>query len=62
MSLNKIHTLENLPIVFSLLFSYATSYALEKSSENSFETLYEAGRRGRSGEICQQIYADCKEL
>lgn len=42
--------------------SYATSYVLGRSSNGSFENLYDAGRRGRSGFDCRQLYLECNEV
>lgn len=41
---------------------YATSFVLERTTGNSFEAFYDAGRRGRSGEDCRQIYLECNEV
>ncbi|XP_034114504.1 uncharacterized protein LOC132785699 isoform X2 [Drosophila nasuta] len=48
--------------IFCQLGSYATSYALGRSSNTSFEHLYDAGRRGRSGFDCRQLYLECNEV
>ncbi|KAH8359513.1 hypothetical protein KR093_007351 [Drosophila rubida] len=48
--------------IFCQLGSYATSYALGRSSNTSFENLYDAGRRGRSGFDCRQLYLECNEV
>ncbi|XP_065159850.1 uncharacterized protein [Atheta coriaria] len=49
--------------IFCQLGTYATSYMLEKSTNGqSFEVLYEAGRRGRSGDNCHQAYLECNEV
>lgn len=53
-------------INFNFLFnlsqnSYATSYVLERTTGSAFEKFYEAGRRGRSGENCREIYLECNE-
>ncbi|XP_034938851.1 uncharacterized protein [Chelonus insularis] len=44
------------------LGSYTTSFVLEKQSGIRFEALYEAGRRGRSGEDCRTLYMDCNAV
>ncbi|KAG8236637.1 hypothetical protein J437_LFUL016329 [Ladona fulva] len=41
---------------------YATSYLLEKTNTSPFETYYEAGRRGRSGDECHLVYQQCNEV
>lgn len=43
-------------------YSYATSFVLERTTGNAFEAFYDAGRRGRSGENCRQIYLECNEV
>ncbi|XP_026478307.1 uncharacterized protein LOC113384763 [Ctenocephalides felis] len=48
--------------IFCQLGAYATSFALERSSGTTFEAFYEAGRRGRSGEDCRQLYLTCNEV
>ncbi|KAH8369204.1 hypothetical protein KR009_003985 [Drosophila setifemur] len=48
--------------IFCQLGSYATSYVLGRSSGSSFEDLYDAGRRGRSGFDCRQMYLECNEV
>lgn len=45
-----------------LLDRYATSFVLERTTGSRFEGLYEAGRKGRSGENCRQIYLECNEV
>jgi len=42
--------------------SYATSYVLGRTSGSNFEELYDAGRIGRSGFDCRQIYLECNEV
>ncbi|XP_018571620.1 uncharacterized protein LOC108911227 isoform X1 [Anoplophora glabripennis] len=44
------------------LGSYAASFILERTTSSSFDVLYEAGRRGRSGDNCQQAYLECNEV
>ncbi|KAI5699867.1 uncharacterized protein LOC103515667 isoform X2 [Diaphorina citri] len=48
--------------IYCQLGTYATSYLLEKSSSSPFDAFYEAGRQGRSGVNCQQVYAACNEV
>ncbi|GBP34914.1 hypothetical protein EVAR_26504_1 [Eumeta japonica] len=48
--------------VFCQLGTYAASFVLERQSEGTFEDFYEAGRRGRSGVDCRQIYLECNEV
>ncbi|KAG7207706.1 hypothetical protein KM043_009324 [Ampulex compressa] len=45
--------------IFCQLGSYATSYMLQRQSGVGFEALYEAGRRGRTGEDCRTLFMDC---
>ncbi|XP_050512571.1 uncharacterized protein LOC114331353 isoform X3 [Diabrotica virgifera virgifera] len=44
------------------LGSYAISYVMEKSLGSSFDVFYEAGRRGRYGDNCQEKYLECNEV
>ncbi|XP_012284673.1 uncharacterized protein LOC105702032 isoform X1 [Orussus abietinus] len=48
--------------IFCQLGSYATSYILQRQSGVGFEALYEAGRRGRSGEDCRRLFLDCNAV
>ncbi|XP_065354493.1 uncharacterized protein LOC135948966 isoform X2 [Calliphora vicina] len=48
--------------IFCQLGSYATSYLLDRTSDGSFNQIYEAGRRGRSGFDCSQLYLECNEV
>jgi len=49
--------------VYCHLGSYAVSYILEKSvGSPSFDVFYEAGRRGRYGDNCQEKYLECNEV
>lgn len=41
---------------------YATSYLLQRQSGVGFEALYEAGRRGRTGEDCRTLFMDCNAV
>ncbi|CAG9854155.1 unnamed protein product [Phyllotreta striolata] len=45
------------------LGSYAVSFILDKSvGTPSFDVFYEAGRRGRYGDNCQEKYLECNEV
>ncbi|XP_014211751.1 uncharacterized protein LOC106641750 [Copidosoma floridanum] len=48
--------------IFCQLGSYAASYMLVRQSGVPFEELYEAGRRGRSGEDCRTLFLDCNNV
>ncbi|XP_063905929.1 uncharacterized protein LOC135124629 isoform X3 [Zophobas morio] len=49
--------------LFCHLGSYAASFVLDRSSSSTtFDLLYEAGRRGRSGDNCRQAYLECNEV
>ncbi|XP_055621282.1 uncharacterized protein LOC129765231 isoform X2 [Toxorhynchites rutilus septentrionalis] len=48
--------------IFCQLGNYATSYVIERQFSKSFEALYEAGRNGRMGLNCRQLYLDCNEI
>ncbi|EAT35702.1 AAEL012148-PA [Aedes aegypti] len=48
--------------IFCQVGNYATSYILERQTSKSFETLYEAGRNGRLGLDCRQLYLECNEV
>lgn len=48
--------------IFCQLGSYATSFILERQTGRSFETFYEAGRKGRSGMECKQLYLECNQV
>ncbi|XP_023941362.1 uncharacterized protein LOC112048174 isoform X1 [Bicyclus anynana] len=48
--------------VFCQLGTYAASFVLERQSSGSFDQFYEAGRRGRSGIDCRQLYLECNEV
>ncbi|XP_014469911.1 PREDICTED: uncharacterized protein LOC106741932 [Dinoponera quadriceps] len=48
--------------IFCQLGSYATSYLLQRQSGVGFEALYEAGRRGRTGEDCRNLFIDCNAV
>lgn len=45
-----------------LFSSYAASFVLERQSGGTFEEFYEAGRRGRAGIDCRQMYLQCNEV
>lgn len=46
----------------SLSNSYAASFVLERQSGGTFEDYFEAGRRGRSGIDCRELYLECNEV
>jgi hypothetical protein len=48
--------------IYCQLGTYAASFILERSSASPFDAFYEAGRRGRSGEDCRQVYLSCNEV
>ncbi|CAH2982805.1 unnamed protein product [Chilo suppressalis] len=48
--------------VFCQLGTYAASFVLERQSGGTFEQFTEAGRRGRSGVDCRQMYLQCNEV
>ncbi|XP_035773966.1 uncharacterized protein LOC118456930 isoform X2 [Anopheles albimanus] len=48
--------------IFCQLGSYATSFILERQTGKTFESFYEAGRNGRSGFDCRQLYLQCNEV
>ncbi|XP_031339464.1 uncharacterized protein LOC116169911 isoform X2 [Photinus pyralis] len=48
--------------IFCHLGTYAVSFVMERSTGSSFDVLYEAGRRGRSGDNCQQAFLECNEV
>ncbi|XP_013136283.1 PREDICTED: uncharacterized protein LOC106101566 isoform X2 [Papilio polytes] len=48
--------------IFCQLGTYAASFVLERQSGGTFEQFYEAGRRGRSGIDCRQLYLECNEV
>ncbi|XP_049874854.1 uncharacterized protein LOC126372967 isoform X2 [Pectinophora gossypiella] len=48
--------------VFCQLGTYAASFVLERQSGGTFDEFYEAGRRGRSGIDCRQMYLQCNEV
>lgn len=35
---------------------------LQRSGNAPFEVYYDAGRRGRSGDDCRQLYLTCNEV
>ena len=45
-----------------IFYSYAASFVLERQSGGTFDDFYEAGRRGRSGVDCRQMYLQCNEV
>lgn len=48
--------------IFCQLGSYATSFVLERQTGQQFEMLYEAGRKGRSGMDCKNLYLECNTV
>ncbi|XP_055904174.1 uncharacterized protein LOC129939986 isoform X2 [Eupeodes corollae] len=48
--------------IFCQLGTYATSLILERTSGSQFENLYDAGKRGRSGLDCSQLFLECNEV
>ncbi|XP_030747330.1 uncharacterized protein LOC115875902 isoform X3 [Sitophilus oryzae] len=49
--------------LFCHIGSYTASFILDRSSSSkAFDILYEASRRGRSGDNCQQAYLECNEV
>ncbi|KAF5286058.1 hypothetical protein FQA39_LY16462 [Lamprigera yunnana] len=48
--------------IFCPLGTYAFSFVMERTSGSSFDVLYEAGRRGRSGDNCHQAFLECNEV
>ncbi|KAL1131872.1 hypothetical protein AAG570_011483 [Ranatra chinensis] len=48
--------------IYCQLGTYAASFMLQRTGLTPFEAYYDAGRRGRSGEDCQQLYLSCNEV
>ncbi|KAK9498975.1 hypothetical protein O3M35_003502 [Rhynocoris fuscipes] len=48
--------------IYCQLGSYVASMMLQMSSAQPFDSYYEAGRRGRSGDDCHQLYLSCNEV
>ncbi|XP_058061247.1 uncharacterized protein LOC131211687 [Anopheles bellator] len=48
--------------IFCQIGSYATSFILERQTGKQFDNFYEAGRNGRSGFDCRQLYLECNEV
>lgn len=48
--------------LFCQMGTYGMSYLLERSTYTPFEIYNDAGRRGRIGENCQEIFSDCNDL
>lgn len=44
-----------------MMSSYASSYLLDAQKASSFNNVYEASRKGRSGEDCAKLYTACNE-
>lgn len=51
----------NVKLISNCFYSYATSYVLERTTGTAFEKFYDAGRRGRKGEDCKEVYLECSE-
>jgi hypothetical protein len=49
-------------LIYLNWISYAASYLLEKSTFTPLDAYTQAGRQGRTGESCAQIYSQCNEL
>lgn len=49
----------SLPLIS--MTSYASSYLLDAQKASSFNNVYEASRKGRSGEDCAKLYTACNE-
>ncbi|XP_071521857.1 uncharacterized protein [Panulirus ornatus] len=45
--------------LFCQMGTYGMSYVLERSTYTPFEIYNDAGRRGRVGENCQEIFSEC---
>jgi len=48
--------------LFCQIGTYGMSYLLEHQTYTPFEIFNDAGRRGRVGETCDEIFAECNEL
>jgi len=48
--------------LFCQLGTYAAGYLLERSTYTPLDAFTNAGRQGRTGESCAQIYSQCNEL
>ncbi|XP_076670020.1 uncharacterized protein LOC143369672 [Andrena cerasifolii] len=48
--------------IFCQFGSYATSYLIQRQSGVGFDALFEASRRGRSGEDCRTLFMDCNAV
>lgn len=48
--------------LFCQIGTYGMCYMLERTTYTPFEIYCDAGRRGRVGEDCSQIFADCNEI
>lgn len=48
--------------IYCQLGTYATSFLLQRTGSAPFEVYYDAGRRGRSGDDCRQLYLACNEV
>ncbi|XP_044020887.1 uncharacterized protein LOC122860896 isoform X1 [Aphidius gifuensis] len=57
-----VATINGKSTIFCQLGSYATSYLLQRQSGIGFEALNEAGRSGRSGKDCRQLFTSCNAI
>ncbi|XP_014255819.1 uncharacterized protein LOC106670216 isoform X2 [Cimex lectularius] len=48
--------------IYCQLGTYVASLMMQRSGATRFDSYYEAGRRGRSGDDCQQLYLSCNEV
>ncbi|XP_004928247.1 uncharacterized protein LOC101745570 isoform X2 [Bombyx mori] len=48
--------------IFCPMATYLASFVLERQSGANFEEFSEAGRKGRSGVDCRQLYLQCNEV
>ncbi|KAG7155413.1 putative DM4/DM12 family-like protein 32 [Homarus americanus] len=48
--------------LFCQMGTYGMSFILERSTYTPFEIYNDAGRRGRVGESCQEIYNECNDV
>lgn len=48
--------------LFCQMGTYGISYALERSTYTPFEIFNDAGRRGRIGEKCMEIFSECNSV
>ncbi|XP_047485665.1 uncharacterized protein LOC125036836 [Penaeus chinensis] len=48
--------------LFCQIGTYGMSYLLERTTYTPFEIYNDAGRRGRVGENCKEIFSDCNDI